>query len=263
MTIPLIGITGRRNHGTVFASRDERFTGVDVDIFFSDYARCVAAAGGLPVHLPFEAVGAATAVKLDAIIITGGQDVHPSAWGGDDFIDAKSSRNPRTDFSAYDPERDDHEIGLVRAAVANGVPVLGVCRGHQVLNVALGGTLIPDLPTGEIEHYSLKAAPHDGAENHHISFAAGSLAQSIFGTKALRNSWHHQAVDASGDGLIVSGRAEDGVVEAIEWPGRPVLGVQWHPEWQDSDDPVFAWLVEAAKAAASRRNGALAQSPEA
>jgi putative glutamine amidotransferase len=83
-----------------------------------------------------------------------------------------------------------------------------------------------------------------------VAFSSGSLAAGIYGDRAQVNSWHHQAVDTCGEGLVVTGRTADGIVESIEMPGHPVLGVQWHPEWQSTTDPAFGWLVEQARARA-------------
>ncbi|MFE2425937.1 gamma-glutamyl-gamma-aminobutyrate hydrolase family protein [Streptomyces sp. NPDC059373] len=244
---PLIGITGRRLTAGLVDQMDPRFAGRHFDFFFSDYARRVAEAGGIPVHLPFEAGSADAAERLDGLIVTGGQDIHPRQWGGDESAVAADG-NPRLSSMAHDVERDAYEAVLIRAAVAGGVPVLGICRGHQMLNVALGGRLVPDLPASSVKHYSPNAAPTDGEADHVVTFTPGSLAEAVYGPSARVNSWHHQAVDVCGDALVISGRAADGVVESIEIPGRPVLGVQWHPEWQASGDPGFAWLTAAATA---------------
>lgn len=243
---PLIGITGRRLSAAIVHRMDTRFAQREFDFFFSDYARCVSEAGGTPVLLPYEADGEAVAPRLDGVIITGGQDIHPSRWGGDATVVPPDS-NPRLDSSAHDPQRDGYESSIIAAAVRLGVPLLGVCRGHQMLNVALGGTLIADLPPSEVEHYPQVAPLTDGGDDHVVAFAEGSLAASIYGGSARLNSWHHQAVASCGAGLAPTGWAPDGVVESIEFPGRPVLGVQWHPEWQSTTDPVFAWLIDAAR----------------
>jgi putative glutamine amidotransferase len=243
---PLIGISGRRLSASVIGRMDPRFAQRDFDFFFSDYARCVSEAGGTPVLLPYEAEGDAVVPRLDGVIITGGQDIHPASWGGDTSV-VRADSNPRLDSSAHDPQRDGYESSIIAAALRAGVPLLGVCRGHQMLNVALGGTLIADLSPSAVEHYPQVAPPTDGRDDHIVRFAPGSLAQSIYGPEARLNSWHHQAVATCGSGLAVTGWALDGVVESIELPGRPVLGVQWHPEWQRTTDPVFAWLIDAAR----------------
>ncbi|WP_405855747.1 gamma-glutamyl-gamma-aminobutyrate hydrolase family protein [Streptomyces sp. NBC_01515] len=242
---PLVGITGRRLSASLVHGMDKRFAGRHFDSFFSDYARGVAEAGGIPVHLPFEAGSAEAVERLDGLIITGGQDVHPGRWGGDESA-VPADADPRCATMAHDVERDAYEAALIGAAIDRGVPVLGVCRGHQLLNVALGGRLVPDLPLSAVEHYSPNAALTDGEPDHVVTFTPGSLAASVYGGSARVNSWHHQAVDALGSGLVVSGRASDGVVESIELPGLPLLGIQWHPEWQETTDPAFGWLTAAA-----------------
>jgi putative glutamine amidotransferase len=244
---PLIGISGRRLKASVIGRMDRRFAERNFDFFFADYAACVSDAGGVPVHLPYEADGADVVPRLDAVIITGGQDIHPARWGGDPAVVSPDS-DPRLDSSAHDPERDGYESSIIMAGLHAGLPILGICRGNQMLNVALGGTLIADLPASDVDHYPSVAPPTDGAADHVVRFENSSLAASIYGSRARLNSWHHQAVDTCGRGLVVSGRAQDGVVESIEVPGRPVLGIQWHPEWQATPDPVFAWLVDTARA---------------
>ncbi|MFC4945093.1 gamma-glutamyl-gamma-aminobutyrate hydrolase family protein [Pseudonocardia sp. GCM10023141] len=244
-------MTGRRSHGSLAADRDPRYVGADFDSFLADFARSISEAGGLPVYLPFEATWPEVLRGVDAVVLSGGQDVHPTRWGGDAHVDNTFSGDPRTSYIVYDPARDTHEIALARGAVTAGVPVLGVCRGTQVLDVALGGTLVPHLEDTGVEHLSPAAAPHDGAADHVVRTVEGSLAHALFGASFVTNSWHHQAVAEPGPELVVTGRTPDGVAEIIELPGRPVLGVQWHPEWQVNPGPVFVWLVaEAARAAA-------------
>lgn len=252
---PIVGVTGRRSHGSLAAGRDPRFAGADFDAFLADFARSIDAAGGVPVYLPFEATSRGVLRAVDAVVLSGGQDVHPGRWGGGAHVDDALSGDPRTSFTAYDPDRDTHEIALVRGAVAAGVPVLGVCRGTQLLNVALGGTLMPHLDGTDVEHVSLAAAPHDGSADHVVRTAEGSLGRALFGAAVVTNSWHHQAVAEPGRELVVSGWTDDGVAEVVELPGRPVLGVQWHPEWQVTPGPAFAWLVDEALRAAARPVG--------
>ncbi|WP_406634145.1 gamma-glutamyl-gamma-aminobutyrate hydrolase family protein [Amycolatopsis sp. WGS_07] len=238
---PLIGITGRRFQLSLLAGADERYGDRCADSFMADFATRVAAAGGLPVHLSYDTDPAGVCEWLSAVVVTGGQDVHPARWGGDTSV--VRDVDPRTDPMVHDAARDEYEIALVREALERRIPVLAVCRGLQVLNVALGGTLIADLPAGPVAHLSTEAAPTDGTADHVVAFEPGSTAASLFGVSARTNSWHHQAVDRCGTGLVVTGRTSDGVVEAVELPGAPVLGVQWHPEWMASSDPAFAWVV--------------------
>jgi putative glutamine amidotransferase len=223
-----------------------------VDSYFTAFGQCVAAAGGIPVNLPFAAGAAGVIERLDGLVVTGGQDVHPERWGG--RAPATPAADPRWDHDAIDVERDEHEATLIEAALGAGVPLLGVCRGHQLLNVVLGGTLVEDVDQTHVVHASPNPAPDDGDLPHIVSFVPATTAHAIYGAHRVVNSWHHQAVDRLGRDLAVMGTTPDGVVEAIGIPARPVLGVQWHPEWAGSPDPVFDWLVmEAGQASVNRR----------
>ena len=241
---PLIGITGRRFQLSLLRGADPRYGDRCMDASMSDFATRIAAAGGLPVHLSYDTDVADVCDWLSGVVITGGQDVHPACWGGDTSV--VRPVDPRTDPLVHDVARDEYEVALVRAALDRGIPVLGVCRGMQVLNVALGGTLVPDLPVGEVAHLSPEGAPTDGTHDHVVTCAPGSVIAELVGETAVTNSWHHQAIDRCGTGLVVTGRTRDGVVEAVELPGAPVLGVQWHPEWMASNDPTLGWVVEQA-----------------
>ncbi|MGW4699159.1 gamma-glutamyl-gamma-aminobutyrate hydrolase family protein [Streptomyces sp. NPDC004285] len=241
---PLIGITGRRIRLELIRGGDRRYGDRCTDSYMSDYAIRIAQAGGLPVNLSYETDAEAVCHWLAGVVITGGQDLHPACWGGDTSVVREV--DPRSNPMVHDVERDRHELALVRAALDRGIPVLAVCRGMQVLNAALGGTLIADLPPGAVRHLSPEAAPTDGTDDHVVTFEPGSIVAGLFGARAVTNSWHHQAVDHCGTGLVVTGRTADGVVEAVEFPGAPVLGVQWHPEWMESDDPTMTWIVEEA-----------------
>ncbi|MBF4999729.1 gamma-glutamyl-gamma-aminobutyrate hydrolase family protein [Nocardia sp. BSTN01] len=223
---------------------DSRWAACRADMFWAEFGMKIAEAGGIPVQLPYESAGSEAIARVDALVVTGGQDVDPELWGGP----PPTPNSTGGEVLAIDRRRDDYEIALVRHALERGIPVLGICRGHQVLNVALGGTLVPDLPDHGIEHYSRAVVPDRRPDREHpVDFVAGTLAAELYGPRGAVNSWHHQAVDRPGEGLVVSGRARDGVAEAIELPGRPVLGLQWHPEAIVELDPCFRWLVEQAK----------------
>ena len=239
---PLVAITGRRIPATALAKVDSRWSACEADMFWSDFARKVSEAGGIPVLLPYEAADPEVVGRVDALIVTGGQDVDPAVWGGPPATSAGDG------VLSIDRRRDDYEITLVREALDQGVPLLGVCRGHQLLNVALGGTLCPDLPDRGVQHLSFASFPDARPmKEHEVAFLAGSLAAHLYGSTAAVNSWHHQAVARLGTGLVCSGLADDGVIEALEVPGQPVLGVQWHPEGSVELEPCFTWLIDEAQ----------------
>lgn len=197
------------------------------------YVDCVVAAGGIPVLLPSVGADASALSALDGLVLAGGADVDPTRYGQEPHETAKVR-----------PERDGFEFALLRAALQAGTPVLAVCRGMQVLNVELGGTLIQHLP----EHVGTGHQPAPavfGANT--VTLAEGSRTAKVLGTETKVHCYHHQAVDRLGSGLLATGWAPDGTVEAVELPDAFVLGVQWHPE-QDSDDlRLFAALVEEAR----------------
>lgn len=179
----------------------------------ANYEAAVRAAGGVPV------VRYAPAVDLDfdGLLLTGGGDVDPARFG-----------QANCGSGAPDPARDEAELALAAAYLSAGKPILGICRGHQIINVALGGTLIQDL--GETLNLFHRHPPGEDDRVHPVLARPGSLLHTLYGRVFLTNSSHHQAVDAPGRGLIVTARSEGGVAECIELPGRPVLGVQFHPE---------------------------------
>lgn len=231
---PLIGVTGRRLPGRVVEGLEERYQRHEVDLGFASFPAAISADGGLPVQLSFEADPEAVVARIDGLVVTGGQDVDPLAWGGD----------PACAAGPIDVRRDAYEMALIGAATRRGIPVLGVCRGMQLINVVQGGTLVGDLPTSPIDHRSPALATD--ARAHAVTLRAGSVAHRLYGDRYDVNSLHHQAVARLGRGLRVSAEALDGTVEAIEMDHLPVLGVQWHPEWLDGRDPAFRWLVNAA-----------------
>ncbi|MBQ0900764.1 gamma-glutamyl-gamma-aminobutyrate hydrolase family protein [Micromonospora sp. U21] len=197
------------------------------------YVRAVTVAGGRAVVLPPDDEDGDVLAVLDGLLLAGGADVGPGRYG--------QPPDPRTEDR---PDRDDGELTLLAAALTAELPVLGVCRGMQLLAVAYGGTLHQHLPD-VIGHEAHRPAPGVyGA--HPVRFAPGSLAATVSAGVDRVNSYHHQAVADPGR-LAVSGWAEDGVIEAVEDPGRPfVLGVQWHPENEPDPRPITA-LVRAAR----------------
>ncbi|WP_035772070.1 gamma-glutamyl-gamma-aminobutyrate hydrolase family protein [Arthrobacter sp. Br18] len=203
------------------------------------YVRAVVEAGGTPLLLP--PVGTDTDVLdlLDGLIVVGGVDVDPASYG--------AAPHPST---ISQPERDDHDITLTRAALDAHLPLFAICRGAQVLNVALGGTLHQHLP--DVRADAVKYQPAPGIFGS-VDFTTepGSIARHLLGARASSPCYHHQGLDHVADGLRVTARAVDGTVEAVENSGGAdsgwVLGVQFHPEENGQDRRLFGGFVDAAR----------------
>ena len=222
---PLIGISTYLEPGTRWGVWE-----LEAALLPAGYPRLVQRAGGLAVMLPPDAPerAAAAVAHVDGLVIAGGPDVDPVRYGAE--------RDPRTGPPATD--RDGWELALIRAALAERVPLLGICRGMQLLNVALGGTLVQHLD-GHVETV--------GAFGRHpVKPVPGTRYADAVPEETSVPSYHHQAVDNLGKGLVSSAHAADGTVEAIELASVDwVLGVQWHPEMGE-DVRVMRALVEAA-----------------
>lgn len=199
------------------------------------YVDGIVRAGGVPLLLPPVGDGYAELVSaVDGLVLTGGADVEPVRYGQE----AHETTYVR-------PARDTFEFSLLDAALGSGLPVLGVCRGIQVLNVGFGGTLTQHLPEaiGSVEH---QPAPATFGTTT-VRFAEDSRTAGILGPEIKCHCYHHQAIDELGRGLRAVGWSSDGMIEAIEVPGEAfVLGVQWHPEQDIDDQRLFAALVAAA-----------------
>lgn len=232
-TRPLIGISTYREQAR-FGAWD-----TSADLLHATYARSVEAAGGVALLLPPQNSGAREVVaRLDGLIIAGGADVEPARYG--------SEAHPRT--QSWRPDRDAWEWALLDAAERAGRPVLGICRGMQLMAVRAGGSLEQHLPdvVGHNEH-----SPAPGAFGWTpIRTESGSLVRSLVGDEVQVSCHHHQAV-ATHPGFEVTARAADGTIEAVEDPERPFwVAVQWHPEYGD-DYGLFRGLVSASSAPVS------------
>ena len=236
-TIPVIGISTYSVHA------DWRTWRGDAALTPRTYLNCVVRAGGIPLLLPNvlaheDAIGAMLD-RVHGVVLIGGEDVC-GVWSGREETDSQ--------HAGHNDERDSFEVALARRSWERDIPRLGICRGAQVLNVSRGGTLIEDLPMAGASREHLIER---GTFNlHEVDLSSGSRAERMYGTTTRVNSHHHQAVDRSGEGLTVTGRARDEVVEVIEGPERRfAIGVQWHPE--ESQDMIpFKELIEAAGALA-------------
>jgi putative glutamine amidotransferase len=217
---PLIGVpTGRE--------KSQRFFGLPLYIMNQTYVRTLEMLGALPVLIPLQMSDATLRgifERLDGLLLPGGEDVDPSYYGAE--------RHPQ--LGPTDRERDRTELLLTEWALEIGMPVLGVCRGAQVLNVACGGTLYQDLTSERPDLQKHDYFPPNFERfrvSHRVEIEQGSLLARALGEVHEVNSMHHQGIDRVGVGLRPVAVAEDGLVEAVEMPGLPyVLGVQWHPE---------------------------------
>ena len=212
-----------------------------------DYFESIRRAGGDPIEV---AVGSESPdhllARVDGLLLTGGGDVDPALYG-----EARHAT-----FEAAETGRDEYEIALARAAVAKGIPFLAICRGMQVLNVAMGGTLFQDIPsqvTGALEH----SVPQPRFQiAHEVWVSTDSLLSTLLadhmedGETCHVNSRHHQSVKVAAKGFDVTATSPDGVIEAMEMPGAPFcVAVQWHPEnfWRTGEfRELFQGLVQAA-----------------
>ena len=200
------------------------------------YVRAIEAAGGRALLVPPSAEGIEeTLDALDALLLSGGADLDPTSYGAETHPETNGVR----------PERDRAELALLEGALARDMPVLAVCRGSQVLNVARGGDLVQHLPE-LVGHEGHKQTPGVFAD-HDVEVLPDTKLHDVVGDRAPVKSHHHQGYGHLGDGLREAARADDGTVEAIEDPARRfALGVLWHPE-EGEDATLFQALVEEAR----------------
>lgn len=238
---PIIGISAN-----LLTIESGAFQGRERAAVGYDYVQAVKLAGGIPLILPIveetQAVQSQVAL-IDGLLLSGGYDVSPLNYG----------EEPQRYLEETRPERDAYELALINVAYASQKPILGICRGLQLLNVAFGGTLYQDIPhafSTSLQH-SQKAKPEEAT--HTVELVEGSLLQQIMKTSTLlTNSYHHQAIKELAPGFQVNARAKDHVIEGIEKIGDLfILAVQWHPELMilkyTQMQRLFQGLVEAAR----------------
>jgi len=240
---PLIGITCSRLTGGAWGIYS---LGHFMDYTFSDYSQAILHAGGAPVIIPaaqdkksLERILA----SLQGLILSGGPDIHPRHYG----------EEPLAGLGEVDEAIDGMELMAANQAIEKNLPLLGICRGIQVLNVALGGTLYQDIPSQVPESICHTPKTDKAVNTHTVCIEAGSQLNKIFGKREIWvNGKHHQAVKDLAPGMTVAARARDEIVEAVEHPRkRFAIGVQWHPEGTWRDDPysqkLFSSFVQAAR----------------
>lgn len=220
------------------------FPGYGKSYVNDDYVQAVASAGGVPLILPVTTdpeVVEAQVSTIDALVISGGWDVDPLLWG----------EEPHEKLGSTLPERDTFDQLLIAAARRRGLPILGICRGLQSLNVAMGGTLYQDMSEEEgsfVRHFQ---CGHTAQATHTVTVAPGSVLHRLLGPSLTVNSFHHMAANRIAPGLRVTARAADGTVEGLEGIEEPILAVQWHPEMMHRErrdmQRLFSWLLDPAR----------------
>ena len=245
---PIIGITATLKEDVDAVAERPLGKFVRADL---DYVEGVAGAGGVPVVLPptgDEGAAEAMIQSLDGLLLSGGSDLDPGYYG----------EEPVPELGITLPERDAFEMTLVRLALRRRMPVFGICRGMQVLNVALGGTLYQDLPSQwEWDVLKHRQDTPKWQPTHEVRVREGSYIAEVMGCEVVKvNSYHHQGVRVLAEGLVATGRSSDGVIEAVEAEDlsqRWLLGVQWHAEAMRGAGPQQESLFEAHVSAAEQQ----------
>lgn len=207
------------------------------------YIDSVKRSGGTPIGIPVvndDAYIDEIVNVIDGLIIPGGDDINPKLF----------NENTAPYTEGIDDGLDEFQVKLVLKALEKDIPMLGICRGHQILNVALFGSLYQDIsemkPVEWLVHNQLKYGYTDEQTVHEVSFKKNSILEKLYGEKIMTNSFHHQAVKQLGDGLDAIGHTRDGVVEAmVSKNHRFVISVQWHPERSEDQLPLFRQFIEA------------------
>ena len=230
---PLIGITGRRRKGEMLRGSLKVMNHLPFDVYWVDYAQGVIAAGGVPVFLPLSLDPAEIIPRLDGLLMSGGADIDPKRYGAE----------PEPELQSIEPARDEFELKILDLVYECELPVAGICRGLQILNVHAGGSLFQDVPP----HSVRDKAP--STRVHNITTEKGSILEKLYGEKLEVNSLHHQSIRTLGKHFSASATSNDGIVEGIEHSQLPIVAVQWHPEMLNTrdSDPIFKWLVSKAE----------------
>jgi putative glutamine amidotransferase len=248
---PLIGITGRRwPAGRLANFLPSALHDAEFDLHFSEYPASIARAGGIPVELTRDAPIAECLARIDGVVISGGADVDPTNY----------NEAPDPELGHIEPARDAWELAVIREAMRADIPLLGICRGAQLIQVAMGGKLNQHVSRDSGDGHPRFEEPRNIA-CHSVTFTNGTLAHHLYGELAEVNSLHHQTLAEPAPGIVVGGVSPDGTIESIEIPNRNVFAVQWHPEMLiDHIDPSLRWIIETAtKFAASSRSTNLDQ----
>lgn len=237
---PIIGISG-----SLIIDEGGMFPGYERAYVNNDYVQSVVRAGGVPYIIPIvyeDDVIKEQINNIDALILSGGHDVNPLLWG----------EEPNRKLGGILPKRDTYDTSLLQEAMKMEKPILGICRGEHILNVANGGSLYQDLSLIEGSYIKHNQEHLSNVPTHSVDIVKGTKLYDILGDNILANSFHHLGIRGIAKGFKVCAVAKDGVVEAIEKEGEQfVIGIQWHPEMMTKDHPVmlkiFKKLVEEVK----------------
>ena len=242
---PIIGISG-----SLIIDEGGMFPGYERAYVNNDYVQSVVLAGGVPFIVPMvydEAIVKSQLECVDALILSGGHDVNPLLYG----------EEPTQKIGALLPKRDKFDMTLIKIVMELKKPILGICRGEQVLNVANGGSLYQDLSYIDGCYIKHSQGSASSTPTHTVDVIKGTKLHEILGDTVMTNSFHHLAVKDVAPGFKVSALSKDGLVEAIENDGEGfILGIQWHPEMMAKDEPImlkiFERLIEEAKDSLNR-----------
>jgi putative glutamine amidotransferase len=237
-TRPLVGIT------TYVVPAKWSYWDLEAALVPAAYVQAVEAAGGRPLLVPPSVEGIEETLDgLDGLVFSGGSDLDPDLYG----------QEAHGETLGIVRQRDDAELALLKGALERDMPVLAICRGSQVLNVARGGDLVQHLPD-VVGHENHKHDPPGAFADHDVELVEGTRVQGLLGDRAPVKSHHHQGLGRLGEGLRESARAEDGTIEAVEDPSRRfTVGVLWHPE-EGEDFALFRGLVDEARRYAEERD---------
>lgn len=229
----IIGITTSLNRSENITKQGiKHLEGVDLINVSSDYSDAINASNGIPLLIPILKDYDSERVKrivecIDGLLITGGEDIHPQ------FYNEEVYKSKDNDLMTIDQERDTFELALLKEAILSKLPILGICRGHQLINVAFGGSLYQDISNlceSDINHL----APLDNKERliHSVQIKEDSILMGIFNSSKIEvNSFHHQSIKRIADNFKIIASSQDNVIEAMKYNGSQwILGIQWHPE---------------------------------
>lgn len=227
MNIPIIGISA-----SMLVTEDGSCLGNEQAYVNKHYVKALTAVGAAPLLLPIvednDSLIRVQLQQIDGLLLSGGYDVNPLLYG----------EEPLPQLEYILPERDEYEIKLIHLALEMNKPILGICRGLQILNVAFGGTLYQDLSQFSMKHFKHQQKSKTDTASHTVEFTPHTKLQSIMGIDATKiNTFHHQAIKDLAPGFVVNAKAKDGIVEGIEKIGEQfVIGLQWHPEMMAERD---------------------------